>query len=52
MALPDASYGIGAGTFLKDQWYILGTLNDANGTIENLDFFQDGAEFFGAFEVG
>lgn len=50
--LPGFSYGIGAGSFIKDQWFVLGTINDANGTIDNLEFFEDGSEFFSALEFG
>lgn len=52
IAIPDASYGVGASTFIKDQWFVQGTVNDANGTIENLEFFEDGSEFFSTAEVG
>jgi porin len=46
------SYGVAAGTFIKDHWYVVGTVNDANGTIDDLEFFEDGSEFFSALEFG
>ncbi len=52
IALPDASAGIGAGHWFKDQVYVLGTLNDANGVVTDVDFFKDGAEFYKAAEIG
>ena len=52
IALPSLSYGIAAGTFISDQWYVGGTINDANGTIDNLEFFEDGSEFFSSLELG
>jgi porin len=55
LSLPDASWGIGAGSWLgeKEQWYVSGTINDANGTIRSgLDWFTGGAEFFKNVEVG
>jgi porin len=52
IGLPGQSYGIAAGTFIKDQWFVVGTVNDANGTIDDLEFFEDGSEFFSALEFG
>lgn len=53
VALPDASWGIGGGHWLTDEFYALGTLNDANGLVtDNLDFFSGGAEFWKAVEFG
>jgi porin len=52
IALPDASIGIGAGHFITDQVYVLGMVNDANGTVTDLDIFKYGAEFFKAIEFG
>jgi len=46
------SYGVTAGTFIKDHWFVVGTVNDANGTIDDLEFFEDGSEFFSALEFG
>ncbi|WP_370979335.1 carbohydrate porin [Agaribacterium sp. ZY112] len=53
VALPDSSWGLGAGHWLNDHVYILGTINDANGTVsDNLEFFEGGAEFWKAVEFG
>ena len=53
VALPDSSWGIGAGHWINDQWYMLGGINDANGAgSDNLDFFDGGADFFKYAYVG
>ena len=52
VAFPDTSYGIGGGSYLGESWYVLGTLNDANGTMTDYGFFDGGAELFSAAEVG
>ena len=53
VALPDASWGVGGGHWLSDEFYALGTINDANGLLtDNLDFFSGGAEFWKAVEFG
>ena len=41
VALPDSSWGIGAGHWLNDTWYVLGSINDANGAgSDDLEFFK------------
>lgn len=52
VAFPDTSYGIGGGLWLGEQWYVKGSLNDANGSLDNYEFFRDGSEFFKWGEVG
>ena len=53
VALPDSSWGIGGGAWLTDNWYVLGGINDANGSVtDDLDFFAGGAEFYKYFHVG
>jgi porin len=53
VALPDSSWGISAGTFITDQFYVLGGINDANGLgSDNLEFFDGGAEFFKFMHIG
>jgi porin len=52
IARPGTSYGITAGTFIGDQWFADGTINDANGRLDNLEFFEGGSEFFSALEFG
>lgn len=51
-ALPDWSWGIGVGHWFDDRWFALGTVNDANGTATDLDFFSGGAELIALGEVG
>ena len=47
VAFPDASWGIGGGHWINDQFYLIGGVNDANGTVsDNLEFFDGGSEFF------
>lgn len=53
VALPDASWGIGGGHWLTDEFYALGTINDANGLLtDDLDFFSGGSELWKAIEFG
>lgn len=53
VALPDSSWGIGAGHWLNDQFYVLGGINDANGLgSDNLEFFEGGSEFYKYVHVG
>ena len=53
VALPDSSWGVGAGHWLTNQWYVLGGVNDANGAgSDNLEFFEGGAEFYKFLHVG
>ena len=38
---------------MSDQWYVLGGINDANGTgTDDLEFFEGGAEFFTYAHLG
>lgn len=52
VALPDSSWGFGAAHLIREQWYVLGSINDANGTVTDLGFFEGGAEFFMFAEAG
>jgi porin len=52
VAFPDVSWGLGGGTWLGDNWYVKGSVNDANGTLTNYQWFRDGSEFFTWGEVG
>ena len=53
IALPDSSWGVGAGHWLTDNWYVLGGINDANGVgSDDLEFFEGGAEFYKYAHVG
>ena len=46
IALPDTSWGFGAGSWVNDQMFILGSINDANGVVTETDWFKGGSEFF------
>lgn len=52
IALPDWSFGIGAGHWFDDSWYAAASLSDANGvaTKEELDFDTD--ELYKTVEIG
>ena len=53
VALPDSSWGVGAGHWINDQFYVLGGINDANGAgSDDLEFFDGGAEFYKYLHVG
>jgi porin len=53
IALPDSSWGIAGGTWITDQVYVMGGVNDANGLgSDNLEFFEGGSEFFTFAHVG
>jgi porin len=55
IALPDFSYGLGAGHWISSEvgdWFVLGSVSDANGVADDLSFFDGGSEFFTAAEIG
>jgi porin len=52
LALPDWSWGVGAGRWFGDGWYAAATINDANGSATQEEFFDGGAEFVKLAEVG
>ncbi len=52
VAFPDASVGVGGGTWFADQWYVKGAINDANGVVTETDAFSGGSEFFKFVELG
>ena len=52
IAFPDVSWGIGGGSWLNDDWYLQGSVNDANGSLTNYEWFGEGSEFFKWGEVG
>ena len=53
VAFPDSSWGVGVGHWMRDQWYVIGGINDANGSAtDNLAFFDGGSEFFKWAHVG
>ncbi len=53
VAFPDSSWGVAGGHWMDNGTYVLGGINDANGTItDDLEFFDGGSEFFKFGEVG
>jgi porin len=52
-AYADSSWGIGGGTWIQDQWYVMGGVNDANGMLtDDLEFFDKGSEYYTWGTVG
>jgi porin len=49
---PDPGFGGGGGGFITDRVYALGIVSDANGSLTDVEFFPDGAEFFSYGELG
>jgi len=50
--IPGPGLGIAAGGFVDDNFYILGLMSDANGSLEEVGFFNGGAEFDEYLEFG
>ena len=50
---PDSSWGLAGGHWFNDQVYVMGGVNDGNGTLDDgLEFFDGGAEFYTWGHVG
>jgi porin len=53
ITFPDSSWGIGVGSWFNDKWWILGSVNDANGAAtDDLEFFDGGSELFSQVSFG
>ena len=55
IALPDSGFGIGGGHWIESDigdLFVLGSISDANGVIDEVEFFEGGSEFFTALEIG
>ena len=52
IAIPDTSFGFGMAHTLNDQWYVKVAASDANGSLVDPGFFEQGAEFFSFAEIG
>jgi porin len=53
IALPDNSYGIGVGHWFNENIYLNGAINDANGTVDTDDPFEEGFdELYKTVELG
>ena len=50
--LPDWGWGVAAGHWIDDSYYVKASLSDANAYLENMDFFAGGAEFYSTAEIG
>ena len=51
IALPDSSTGIGIGHWIANQWNLALAVNDVNGTVSQLKFFDDFDELYTTVEV-
>ena len=53
VAYSDAGWGAAGGSWIQDQWYVVGGFNDANGKLtDDLEVFDGGSEFFTWGEIG
>jgi len=52
IAIPDTSFGFGIAHTFNDQWYVKVAASDANGSLDDPGFFEQGAEFFSFAEIG
>ncbi len=52
LPIPDPGFGIASGGYLTDQIYLLGLASDANGSLTDVEWFPDGAEFYKYAEIG
>jgi porin len=52
IAIPDTGFTAGIGYAFDDQWYLKLAVHDANGSLDDPGFFEQGAEFFSFAEVG
>lgn len=52
IAVPDTGFTAGIGYAFDDQWYLKLALHDANGSLDEPGFFEQGAEFFSFAEIG
>jgi len=55
IALPDAGFGIGGGHWFPSdsgEWFLLASVSDANGVIDEVELFKGGSEFYATAELG
>ena len=52
IALPDASTGIGAGSWINDQYYVQAAVNDVNSTVTDIKLFTETDELYKTVEFG
>ncbi len=52
IAIPDTGFTAGIGYAIDDQWYLKLATHDANGSLDDPGFFDQGAEFFSFVEFG
>ena len=52
IAIPDTGFTAGIGYAFDDQWYLKLAAHDANGSLDDPGFFEQGAEFFSFAEIG
>lgn len=52
LTIPDPGFGIGGGVYLTEQIYVLGIVSDANGSLNDVEWFPGGAEFYKYAQIG
>ncbi len=52
LTIPDPGFGVGGGVYLTDQFYVLGIVSDANGSLNDVEWFTGGSEFYKYAEIG
>lgn len=52
IAIPDTSYGFNLSSWLNNHWYLKAAIIDANGKLDDVAIFEQGAEFFSYAEAG
>ena len=52
IAIPDTGFTAGVGYTIDDHWYVKLATHDANGSLDDPGFFEQGAEFFSFIEFG
>ncbi len=52
LTIPDPGFGVGGGVYLTDQVYVLGIVSDANGSLNDVEWFSGGSEFYKYAQIG
>ncbi|MBE9561108.1 MAG: hypothetical protein IMF15_09990, partial [Proteobacteria bacterium] len=52
IAIPDTSFGFNLSNWLNKHWYLKAAVTDANGSLDEVTVFEQGAEFFSYAELG
>lgn len=52
IAIPDTSFGVNLSNWMNKHWYLNAAISDANGKLNEVSVFEQGAEFFSYAELG